>query len=271
MAAELAVLTAFVYVPLIFGAIYVGWLAVGRQRVHEGNHYAIWAQGDQSEEYAPVGEVHNADFREFPGQVRVQETDPADADVPSSSEIRELFDEFTKPIHFRNVSAHGSFSLQGSQVVYHESIRIDEGERIRPEGQLVQAWDLLGDQIPERITETLVDFMHRRQAHTNYAHSWVHDKDKAVAGDSKVAAWNLDVPNDARITKDEWSPEAAVRWNKTREARDQSPPGAEQRSEVGISNNLPTVEPNDYDFWHPCEGWVPQQPQPQPPNPPAAP
>lgn len=262
MAAELALLTAFVYVPLIFGAIYVGWLATGRQRVHEANHYSIWAQGDQSEDFPTVGEAHTVAFSEFPGQVRVQETDPADADVPSQGEIRDLFEEFTKLIHYRNVSAHGSFYLDGSTVRYRESVNVDEGYRMRPEGQLVESWDLLDDQIPERITEVLVDYMHRRQAHTNYAHSWFHDKDKVVAGDDKVAAWNLQVPNDAIATKDEWSPEAAVRWDKTREARDQSPPGAQQRSWVGFGNDPPTVEPNDYDFWHPCEGWTPAPPPP---------
>ncbi len=265
MAAELAILTFFVYVPLIFGSIYVGWLATGRQRVHEGNHQSIWEQGDQSEDYPTVGEIHTSAFREFPGQVRVQETDPADADVPSSGEIRDLFEEFTKLIHYRNVSAHGSFSLQGSRVVYHESVRVDEGYRMRPEGQLVEAWKLLDDQIPERITTTLLDYMHRRQAHTNYQLMWYHDKDKVVAGDSKVGAWNLVIPNDAKATKDEWSPEAAVRWSKTREARDQSPPGAEQRSWVGCPNSPPAVEPNDYDYWHRCEGWKPT-PQPPPPG-----
>jgi len=263
MAAELAVLTAFVYVPLIFGAIYVGWLATARQRVHEGNHYSIWAEGDQSEEFPPVGEVHGVGFREFPGQVRVQETDPPDADVPGPNELRDLFEEFTKLIHYRNVSAHGSFSLQGSRVVYRESVHVSEGYRMRPEGQLVEAWDLLDDQIPERITEVLVDYMHRRQAHTNYAHMWYHDKDKVVAGDRDVAAWNLQIPNDDKVTKDEWSPVAAIRWDKTREARDQSPPAAQQRSWVGCGNDPPLVEPNDYDFWHPCEGWD-TTPQPPP-------
>jgi len=256
MAAELAVLTAFVYAPLIFGSIYVSWLATARQRVHEGNHYSIWADGDQSEDYAPVGEVHTLAFREFPGQVRVQETDPLDADVPGPDEIRRLFHAFTQLVHYRNVSAHGSFYLDGSTVRYRESIRISEGYRMRPEGRLVEAWGLLDDQIPERITDLLVDYMHRRQAHTNYLHSWFHDKDKVVAGDRDVAGWNLEVPNDLRATQDEWHPVAAVRWSKTREARDQAPPGAYQRTQVGMSNLLPEVE-SDYDYWHPCEGWMP--------------
>ncbi len=268
MAAELAVLTAFVYVPLIFGSIYVGWLATGRQRVHEANHYSIWAEGDQSEDYPTVGEVHNVAFREFPGQVRVSEADPADADVPMPGELRDLFEEFTRPIHYRNVSAHGSFYLDGSTVRYRETIRVDEGYRVRPEGQLVEAWDLLDDQIPERLTTLLVDYMHRRQARSNYLHIGSHDRDKVVAGDRDVAGWNLEIPNDARATRDEWNPAAAVRWTKRREARDQMPPGARERSQVGINNNLPGIDPDDYDFWHPCEGWLPQQPAPPGPNPP---
>jgi hypothetical protein len=266
MAAELALLTAFVYVPLIFGCIYVGFLATARQRVHEGNHYSIWAQGDQSEDYAPVGEVHNVAFHEFPGQVRVQETDPADADVPAPGEIRDMFEEFTKLQHFRNVSAHGSFSLEGSVVRYHESVRIDEGFRMRPEGQLVEAWHLLDDQIPERISDMLVDYLHRRQAHTNYAHSWFNDKDKVVAGDRDVAGWNLQIPNDATATKDEWSPEAAVRWTKVRMISDSMPPGAQQRNQVGMPLTLPVVE-SDYDYWHPCAGWLNVAPPPPPPAP----
>lgn len=257
MAAELAVLTAFVYVPLIFGAIYVGWLATARQRVHEGNHYSLWAEGDQSEDFPTRGEVPGVGFREFPGQVRVQENDPVDADVPGPREIRDLFEEFTKLQHYRNVSAHGSFYLDGNTVRYRESVRVDEGYRMRPEGQLVEAWKLLDDQIPERITEQLIEYMHRRQAHTNYQHAWFHDRDRVVAGDGKVAGWNLEIPNDAKATKDEWSPVAAVRWTKKREARDQSPPGARERSDVGISNSLPVVE-SDYDIWHPCEGWKAQ-------------
>jgi len=267
MAAELALLTAFVYIPLIFGSIYVGWLATARQRVHEANHYSIWAEGDQSEDFPSVGEVHSVAFREFTGQVRVQETDPADADVPGPGEIRDLFEAFTQLRYSPGgTSAVGSFALEGSRVVYRERIvQTPPSWSMRPEGQLVEAWKLLDDQIPERITEQLVDYLHRRQAHTNYQHMWYHDKDKVVAGDAQVGAWNLQVPNDAIATKDEWHPAAAVRWSKTREARDQAPPGAQQRSWLGTGNDPPAIEPNDYDFWHPCEGWkAGQQRQPQP-------
>jgi hypothetical protein len=95
--------------------------------------------------------------------------------------------------------------------------------------------------------------MRRRKAHSNYVHSWIHDDGKTVAGGNGSDPWNLQVPNDATATRDEWHPECAIRWEKVRMARDQSPPGATQRAEIGCPNILPDYEP-DYDFWHPCEG-----------------
>jgi len=257
MAAELALLSLFVYIPLIIGAIYIAWLAVGRQRVHEGNHYALLAEGNQSESRGESGEVSQALFREFTGLVKVVESDADEPDIPGPDEIRELFEKWTEKTYYarRNVSAHGRFVLVGSRVVYRETIRVsyDEGWHMDPEGQIVEGYRLLDDYIPERMTDLMVDYLRRRKAHTNYLHRWVHDKDEVVAGSPRVRPWNLEVPNVARATRDEWHPECAIRWTKVRMARDQSPPGAQQRAQVGCPSHVPDYEASE-DFWHPCEG-----------------
>lgn len=257
MAAELAVLVMFVYVPLVLGAIYIGWLAVGRQRVHEANHYALLIEGDQSEPLPVRGEVTTELFPEFTGDVAVEEGDADQPDIPAPDEIRRLYEKWTEKTYYakKNVSAHGWFELVGNRVVYRETIRVtyDEGWHMDPEGHIVEGYGLLDDQIPERITDMLVDYMRRRKAHSVYAHKWYNDRDRVVAGDDDVRGWNLSVPNDERATTDQWHPECGVRWTKQRMARDQSPPGASLRLEVQCPLSLPPPEP-DADFWHPCEG-----------------
>jgi len=229
MAAELAVLVMFVYVPLVFGAIYIGWLAVGRQRVHEANHYALLIEGDQSEPLPAEGEVTTELFPEFTGDVEVREGDADEPDIPAPDEIRTLYEKWTEKTYYakKNVSAHGWFELQGSRVVYRETIRVtyDEGWHMDPEGYIVEGYRLLDDQIPERVTDMLVDYMRRRKAHSLYVHKWYSDRDRVVAGDEDVE----------------------------RMARDQSPPGASLRREVQCPLTLPDPEPS-FDFWHPCEG-----------------
>ena len=257
MAAELAVLVMFVYVPLVFGAIYIGWLAVGRQRVLEANHYALLIEGDQSEPLAVRGEVSDELFREFTGDVRVEEGDADQPDIPAPDEIRKLFEKWTEKTYYakKNVSAHGWFELVGSRVVYREVIRVtyDEGWHMDPEGHIVEGYRLLDDQIPERITDLLVDYIRRRRAKSQYVHRWYNDRDRVVAGDQDVEGWNLKVPTDQRFDTDPWRPECAVRWTKRRMARDQSPPGASLRLEVQCPLTLPNPEPS-FDYWHPCEG-----------------
>ena len=257
MAAELALLVVFVYLPLVIGSFYVGWLATARQRVHEANHYALLVEGDQSEELGERGEATSELFREFTGQLAVEEGDADEPDIPAPDEIRDLFEKWTEKTYYtkKTVTAHGWFELVGSRVVYRERVNVsyEEGWHMDPEGHLVEGWRLLDDQIPERITDELVDYMRRRKAHSSYTHSWIHDKDEIVAGGGGVGPWNLQVPNDARATRDEWHPECAIRWAKTRMVSDQSPPGASQRTEAGCALDLPDYEPA-FDFWHPCEG-----------------
>lgn len=255
VAAELALLVAFIYVPMIIGAIYLSWLALARGRVHEANHYAIYAEGDQSELLEEKGEVSQEFFREFTGNVRVDEGDADEPDVPGPGELRKLFEAYTEPIHYRNVSAHGSYHLVGGRVIYRESIRVREGYRIRPEGQLVNSWRLLDDNIPEDVTRHLQEYLRRRTAHSVYEHSWIHDDLDVVAGDEKVGPWNLKVPSEG-ATRDQWNPEAVIRWEKTRMIGDQAPPAAEQRSWVGSPLLFPYPDPTA-DYWHPSEGTPP--------------
>ncbi|MFP4057887.1 MAG: hypothetical protein ACLF0G_13555 [Candidatus Brocadiia bacterium] len=250
MAAELAVLALFVYLPIVVGGAYIGWLSVARERVHHSNHYALYDEGDQSEALDVRGENEARFFREFTGRLRVDEGDAADADVPMPGVLRDMFTEFTVPIHYRHVSARGSFELVGSRVVYREHVSVDEGFRVRPEGQVVESLRLLADEIPENLTEYLQDYMRRRRAHSAYLHRWVHDDDPTVAGDSEVGPWNLWVPNVRTATRDEWHPEAAVRATKTRMVGDQSPPAAHQRDLIDAPLDMPGYEPSE-DFWHP--------------------
>jgi len=261
VAAELALLVAVLYVPLVIGSLYLGWLAIARERIHESNHYALYTEGDQTEALEEKGEVHQQFFREFTGHVAVTEGDAEDYEIPGPDELRKLFEAYTEPIHYRNVSAHGSFSLVNGRVVYNESIRVDEGYRIRPEGELVNSWRLLEDNIPENCTRHLQDYLRRRMATSLYEHSWIHDELSIVKGDEKHAAWNRKVPGD-NPARDQWRPEAAIRWEKTREARDSMPPGAEPRSWVGCPATFPDPGLDyDFDYWHPSEGPQPQDDQ----------
>ena len=261
VAAEMALLVFFVYVPLIIGALHVAWLAVGRQRVHEANHYAIFAHGDQSEALTTRGEMSREFFKEFTGSVDVKERDTDEPDVPMDDELRDMWEAFRVPIHYRNVSAHGSFSLQGNRVVYNETTNIDEGFRVRPEGQCVDKWNLLADNIPERVTMLLQEYMIRREAHSFYQHHWIHDDDQVVQGGGGVRGFNIQVPTSE--VSEYWTPQAAIRWFETRQSRTPMPPAADQRVIIGTPTAFPEAEPV-FDFWHPCEGPPPAPEEPEP-------
>ncbi|MFW6164500.1 MAG: hypothetical protein ACODAJ_17150 [Planctomycetota bacterium] len=251
IAAEMALLVFFVYVPLTIGALHVAWLAAGRQRVHEANHFALFGHGDQSEELAERGPMEREFFGEFTGSTDVTEEDTDEPDVPMYDELREMWEEFRKPIHYRNVSAHGSFHLVGNRVVYRESVHVDEGFRVRPEGQCVNEWNLLADNIPENVTELLQDYMVRRQAHSFYQHHWIHDRDEAIRGGGGVRGLTIQVP--VSEAAEYWTPQCAVRFFEQRQARDSRPPGLSQRQVVGTPNQFPDAEPS-LDYWHPCDG-----------------
>jgi hypothetical protein len=271
-AAELALLVPFVYLPLVVGAMYIGWLATARERVHESNHYALWLPGEQS-----ASEVQAEFFREFTGPVtQLVDCDDKEPDVPSPGELWKLFDAFTKPISWQtDPTAHVEFYLDGS--VIRSRMVVNPGEsgfRVRPEGEQVNAWHLLDNNIPKNLSDLLVGYLHRRNAYTEYLHSWVLNREAwaptpgtgggtlsrwtddgssrglRATGDSGTRAWNLYVPNPA--FHDQWTTAAAVRWDKTRMARDQTPPAAQLRGLVpnGCSNSLPDYEKSD-DFWHP--------------------
>ena len=250
-AAEMALLVFFVYVPLIIGALHIAWLATGRQRVHEVNHTALFAHGDQSEALAERGAMEREFFREFTGSIEVAERDTDEPDVPMDDELREMWEEFRKPIHYKNVSAHGSFHLQGNSVVYRESVHVDEGFRVRPEGQCVDDWNLLADNIPENVTDLLQEYMIRREAHSFYQHHWVHDRDEVIRGGGGVRGLNIQVPTSE--VSEYWTPECAIRWLEQRQARDSVPPGLSERRVVGAPGQFPDAEPS-FDYWHPCEG-----------------
>ena len=270
-AAELALLVPFVYLPLVVGAIYIGWLATARERIHESNHYALWKPGEQSS-----GEVQATFFKEFTGIATLTDTDDKEPDVPSPGELRNLFEAWTKPISWSTQpTAHVEFYLDGGTIRSHMIVDPGQsGTRIPWEGDMVNGWRLLEDNIPEDLSNQLVDYLHRRNAYTEYLHSWTLDREAYAhqrggadgtlsrwtddggtrslrgVGDSGTSSWNLYVPNPA--FRDRWTTEAAVRWDKTRMARDQTPPGAQQRGLVpnGCPNNLPDYTKTD-DYWHP--------------------
>jgi len=262
VAAELALLVFFVYVPLIIGALHVAWLAAGRQRVLETTHYAIFADDDQSEDLAERGEMEREFFGEFTGSLDVKERNTDEPEVPMDDELREMWEAFRVPIHYRNVSAHGSFHLVGSRVVYRETTNVDEGFRIRPEGQCVEEWNLLADNIPEDVTELLQDYMIRREAHSFYEHHWIHDRDEVIQGGGGVRGLNIRVPTSE--VSQYWTPKSAIRFVEQRQARDSVPPGLSQRSRVGAPRNFPDAEPV-FDYWHPCEGPSDDEQNPNPP------
>ena len=261
VAAEMALLVFFVYVPLVIGALHIAWLSAGRQRVHEANHFAIFAHDDQSETLATRGDMTREFFAEFTGNVEVNERDTDEPDVPMDGELREMWEAFRVPIHYRNVSAHGSFSLQGNRVVYSESVNIDEGFRVRPEGQCVDKWNLLADNIPENVTALLQDYMVRREAFSFYQHHWIHDEDEVVRGGGGVAGLTLQVPVNEQA--EYWTPKSAIRFFEVRQARDSNPPALSQRAIIGTPGSFPGAEPSN-DFWHPCEGEPAEEENPPP-------
>jgi len=263
VAAEMALLVFFVYVPLTIGALHVAWLATGRQRVHEVNHYSLFAHGDQSEALAERGAMEREFFREFTGSTEVNERDTDEPDVPMDGELRDMWEEFRKPIYYKNVSAHGSFHLVGNTVVYRETTRVDEGFRVRPEGQCVDKWNLLADNIPERVTALFQEYMIRREAHSYYQHHWIHDQDETIQGGGGVRGWNIRVPTSE--VSEFWTPQCAIRYLEQRESRDPMPPASDQRAIIGTPSTFPDSEPS-YDYWHPCEG-EPAEEEPPPPTP----
>lgn len=274
VAAELAVLTVFVYVPLVIGAIYVGWLALGRDRVHEANHYALLADGDQSELFVERGDVTRRFFGEFTGEVRVRERQAEDPEVPGPTEVRDLFEEYARTVYWRTETtvrdvpspprASGGFSLGGGGITYDEDIDPGRGGPVSERLVIREGWNdahpdkarhvrqlrLLEDSIPEHLTEHLIDYLRRVQARSIYRHSWVHDDGDPVGGNPAVRGWNLEVPAPDPAGRVEWNPATAIRGHKVRMARDQTPPGADLRHNTGFPVGLPGYEP-DTDFMHP--------------------
>ena len=262
VATELALLVAAVYVPLIIGGIYLGWLALARERVQQAHHYALYAEGDQTEAFGDQGEVTQHFFREFTGDLQLDETEADPPDIPEDGLIRDLFEAYTEPIYYHNVSAHGSFHLVNGRVVYQEHVQESEGYSVRPEGEIVNAFRLLEDNIPENITDHLQEYLRRRKVQGVYLHSWRFDESAALSrgGDDiirkeppPVRPFNLRVPHGPGAAPDQWEPEAAIRWEKTRMIGDQDPPAASQRARVGCPPFFPPGD-NARDFWHPCEG-----------------
>jgi hypothetical protein len=263
MASELALLVLFVYIPIVLGSMYIAWLAVGRQRVREAGHAALYPRED--EVAAGTGELaesfkqeaEEAYFGEFHGDPEIEGRYADDRDVPMSGELRKMFEKFTEPMFYRNVSARGSFALQNGRVVYRENVNISEGWRIRPEGQVVNSLRLLDNEIPENLTELLQEYLRRRMAFASYhqtlrpgASGNPDGHDVVVRGDEKVAAWSLRVPNEEAGRLEGWRPEATVRWTKRRETGDQSPPASEQRSWIGTPGAFEAPETSE-DFWNP--------------------
>jgi len=263
MASELSLLVLFVYIPIMLGGIYVAWLATGRQRVREASHAALYPRYDEAD--SGTGELHEtykqeaklAYFREFTGDPTIEGRWADDRDVPMPGKLRDMFEAFSEPIYFHSVSAHGSFSLQGGQVVYHESVREVEGYRVRPEGQVVESLRLLENDIPENLTEYLQDYLRRRMAFASYEHSIRpgHTQgrgrhDVVVTGDADVEGWNLKVPNEEQGLREGWRPEATVRWTENRDLAGQDPPGEEMRQWIGTPASFPEAEQSE-DFWNP--------------------
>jgi hypothetical protein len=293
-AAELALLVPFVYLPLVVGAIYIGWLATARERVHESNHYALWMPGEQT-----AADAQGEFFREFSGSVsRLDDLPDKEPDVPSADEIRKLFDEWRNGqiIFSTPASARVVFYLDGDVIRARTDVNPgDSGYRDHPEKQQVIDWRLIqpeangGENIPERLTGLLKGYMHRCHAYTEYLHSWTlnreawaprpteFDKEGNITvpgaggtlsrwtdegnsrrlratGDPGTSPWNLYVPNPALA--DQWTAKSAVRFpgeDKTRMARDQSPPATKQRGLVisGIGPNDPSHELNSENYWRP--------------------
>ncbi|NQT86059.1 hypothetical protein HQ560_04800 [bacterium] len=265
MASELALLVLFVYIPVILGGLYVAWLSVGRQRVREAAHAALYPRHDEAD--SGSGELHEAFkqetkqayFNEFTGDPEVEGRWADDRDVPMNGKMREMFEAFAEPMyHPPSASAHGGFRLEGGRVVYSESVRIrPEHWSIRPEGQVVNSLRLLDDDIPENLTEHLQEYLRRRVSFASYEHSirpghtqGKGQHDYVVEGDKDVKGWNLQVPNEEQGQRDGWRPEATVRWTKQRMVDDQSPPAFEQRGWIGAPTGFPDAEPSD-DFWNP--------------------
>jgi hypothetical protein len=265
MASELALLVLFVYIPIVLGSMYIAWLAVGRQRVREASHAALYPREDEvaagtgelAESYKQ--EAEEAYFREFHGDPEIEGRYADDRDVPMSGELRKMFEKFTEPMyHPSSVTARGSFALQGGRVVYRETIiRTPERWTIRPEGQVVNSLRLLDDEIPENLTELLQEYMRRRMAFASYHQTLrpgnsgnPNGHDVVVRGDEKDDAWSLRVPNEEAGRLEGWRPESAVRWTKQRMVGDQSPPGSDQRSWIGTPPAFETPETSE-DFWNP--------------------
>ncbi len=273
MASELALLVLFVYVPLMVGAMYVAWLAMARERVHEANHYAVHKAGDQSELAVERGGVSREFFREFAGEVTVRERAGDEPEVPAPREIRDLFEEYARSFDWRKEVWHrdtpqqprawGGFTLGGGGVSYDEQVQpgrpprdpwleIQEGTSYAHafEAREVEQLGLLDDEIPEGLGEHMVDYLKRQEAQALYRHRWIHDRRPLVAGRHDERGWNLQVPAADVSSRDLWRPEAATRGTKVRMARDQMPPGAWVRSRLGCPSGFPGYEP-DSDFMHP--------------------
>ena len=160
---ELALLVP-IYVLIISGALLFGEMGLVMMQSHEVNEFAAFQPGDQSEAagLADSGILKASFLTPYEGELDLREG--AVGDVPSLGEVDDLFEEMMQEQY--STTARGRYTFEGGRLTFKISTSTNSW-RLQ-DAKYVERYDLLRDNIPELVTETLNNYMDRDRVQTSY-------------------------------------------------------------------------------------------------------
>ncbi len=236
---ELVVLLP-VFLLIIFAMMYVGELALYKERTHFGGEYAMDARGDQSEDRAVRGTVTDQFYPSLIGQLALIERSPDPPEIPEPGEIQDLFEEMTQPVY--STYATGRYVFSGGQLRF--IVDTHQSQKLSRDGKYVTKYGLKDDNIPELTTELLQGWAERHRVELTYSYAPDY---------ISIGRWPLDAVDLSTAFQ------SVVRTDKTREVTG-APPGMTHQIDTVTGNaHMPSSDQlphypdfgGDEPFWEP--------------------
>lgn len=152
---------------IIIGMMFLGDLGHYLLHTHFGSDYAIHTYEDQSEDAAFRGTITELLFPTRAGHLTVEETRPANSEIPQSGEIRQMFDEMVEPLY--STRAVGRYVLEDGQLRF--VVDTHQSERLSAEGRYIRQHSLQEDQIPRLTTDILQGWAHRSRVDLRHTYT----------------------------------------------------------------------------------------------------